>query len=137
MECAECDNLLCHYESLTFATARIESTLEIANRMYDVEAVQRLTLEAYHLAAQQRDARAALARHRNSVHQVVRVASRRDDRVERERRTDAKTTSRPPRSFPPQVSSPNRDVRSVALSLSGQLPSSASLRHCRVLVRVD
>lgn len=74
MECNECDNLLFHYESLTFAAARTGSTLEIAERMYDAEAVQRLTLEARRLAARQRDARAALARHRNSAHQVMGAA---------------------------------------------------------------
>ena len=74
MGCAECDNLLCHYESLTFSAARTENALEIAQRMYDEDAVQRFTNELRRLAAQQQDARAALTQHRNSTHQV-KVAS--------------------------------------------------------------
>ena len=75
MECAECDNLLSRYESLTFAAARKESSLQIAERTYDLAAVERLTVEVHDLAAKQRDARAALAGHRTSVHQSTVAAA--------------------------------------------------------------
>lgn len=69
MGCAECDNLLFHYESLTFASAKIENALEIARRMGDAVAVRRLAAEALGAGTRQRDARAALDRHRTSEHQ--------------------------------------------------------------------
>ncbi|HTA43218.1 MAG TPA: hypothetical protein VK789_12270 [Bryobacteraceae bacterium] len=68
MDCADCDNLLSHYESLTFSVARIENCLEIAERMYDLDAVQRLTAEVRHLAARQKEVRTALVRHRDTAH---------------------------------------------------------------------
>jgi hypothetical protein len=71
MECAECDNLRCHYESLTFAIARAESALAIADRMYDLEASMRLTSELEGLSEMRREARAALDEHRNAVHRVT------------------------------------------------------------------
>jgi hypothetical protein len=36
MECSDCDNLLRRYESATFAVSRAVSSLDIAERMYDV-----------------------------------------------------------------------------------------------------
>jgi hypothetical protein len=74
MECAECDNLWCHYESLTFSATRIQNALEIAERMYDEGAAQRFTGELHGFVAQLQDARAALARHRNSAHPFLGVA---------------------------------------------------------------
>ena len=68
MDCADCDNLLSHYESLTFSVARIENCLEIAERMYDVDAVQRLKVEVQQLTARQQNVRGALARHRDAAH---------------------------------------------------------------------
>lgn len=68
MECPDCDNLRCRCEALSSAAARIESALELAEMTYDVEATQRLTMQAYRLSATQRDARAALATHRQTVH---------------------------------------------------------------------
>ena len=68
MECPDCDNLRCRCEALNSAAARVESSLEIAERTYDVEALERLTTQAYHLSVTHRDARAALATHRDTVH---------------------------------------------------------------------
>jgi hypothetical protein len=68
MECIDCDNLLRQYEFATFAVSRAVSSLDIAERMYDLGAIERLTMEAHNLTARQRDARAALAGHRNTPH---------------------------------------------------------------------
>jgi hypothetical protein len=74
MDCAECDNLHCHYESLTFAITRAESALAMADRMYDLDASMRLTLELQALTEMRREARTALDLHRNAVHRLPMVA---------------------------------------------------------------
>jgi hypothetical protein len=74
MDCAECDNLHCHYESLTFAITRAESALAIADRMYDVDASMRLTVELQTLTEMRSEARAALDLHRNAVHRIPAAA---------------------------------------------------------------
>ena len=71
MDCADCDNLLSHCESLTFSTARVENSLDIAERLYDVAAVARFTAELQRLAARQQDAREALSHHRDAVHPIL------------------------------------------------------------------
>ena len=71
MECPECDNLRCRCEALNAAAAQVEGALDLAEMTYDVEATQRLTMQAYHLSATQRDARADLALHYRTVHKTA------------------------------------------------------------------
>lgn len=74
MECAECERLQMRYESLTFAVARVKSALGIAERSYDGDAIERLRGEARDVNEKQQEARAAVARHQQSVHQQGKAA---------------------------------------------------------------
>lgn len=68
MECAECESLQHRYESLTFAMARTRSELAIVEKLYDADAVERLKAEAQRIAAEQSQAREAVARHQETFH---------------------------------------------------------------------
>ena len=71
MECSDCVNLSGRYEWATFDVSRVQSALDVAERMSDFEAIQLLTMEACRLNSRQRDARAALATHRDTVHKAA------------------------------------------------------------------
>lgn len=70
MGCSECDDLLTQYEEATFASARAKSKLQIAQWMHDLPTVETLVLEARRLAARQRNAHAALRKHRDTSHRI-------------------------------------------------------------------
>lgn len=67
-DCPDCDHLLAKYEAATFAQAKIHNALDIAGHLRDRDAVRRLTLDAYEVTARRRNARQALAAHRESAH---------------------------------------------------------------------
>jgi|ERR1700733_1758329 hypothetical protein len=67
-ECVECALLLTKYEAATFAQAKIQNALDIAQSLSDAPSLRRLTLEARDVAARRITARAAFLEHRDVAH---------------------------------------------------------------------
>lgn len=71
MECSHCDELLRHYEALTFALFKARSELAIAKQMCESDAVRRFAAEMLDLTKQRSAASAALIEHQNAAHGVL------------------------------------------------------------------